>query len=435
MGFEDQNTSPPINPREERVHSDNYVLNELKRLQVQSSDVFGKQIADGTRNEFDYASNYNFSPERLRLFINGSNVNPQYTSDSRFTDTEETWDLSPNSGDAMRIETAESITYRVGYTVTASNAFQLTQSLQDGDVFRWGAFNETDGWVLEQRGADHTDAQADIIEHRNGSRTTLESDVELSEPTTDWSRYELRYSWYNVGGQEWIQSYTDDGEHINDLIAKTSKDSGRGPQTGNLNIRTEVEASSSTNDLTLEVGSYSSLIFGTPATLNRNKPQVVNVTPSGTSDTWEPIYAIRVDPNNDGVNPLFTELEILDYGPSATIELVLVGFDKDLTDATGFSEPEYHNQQNSAMQTTTNISEVPNESGTQTTLGTNENYGGYFIFSSVDVDGGNIAGATATQNEAAIDQNFALRSDTYVILARTGSSGELWFKWSASQNW
>jgi len=31
MGFEDQNTSEAVDPRPERVHDDNYVLNELKR--------------------------------------------------------------------------------------------------------------------------------------------------------------------------------------------------------------------------------------------------------------------------------------------------------------------------------------------------------------------------------------------------------------------
>jgi len=42
------NTGPPVDPYAEEIKSDNYVLNELKRLAVESTDVFNKSISDAT---------------------------------------------------------------------------------------------------------------------------------------------------------------------------------------------------------------------------------------------------------------------------------------------------------------------------------------------------------------------------------------------------
>jgi len=46
MGFDDETTGLPVDPRAERVHSDNYVLNELKKARLESRDNFGRNVAN-----------------------------------------------------------------------------------------------------------------------------------------------------------------------------------------------------------------------------------------------------------------------------------------------------------------------------------------------------------------------------------------------------
>lgn len=434
--YQSQTTGPPIDkPRDTRVHDDNYVLNELKRINYDSRDAFGKRISDGTRNNLDVASQYLFSPERLRLFLNDTRQFVQYDTIDKFTDTADTWTLQPAGGDTMHLETAESGTYVVNYVMQVSASFQVNQSLQSGDVIKIGPYNGSDGWYFEQRGSDHTDTQGDIVEERGGVRNVLAEDVELGAPVTDWQRFETRYNWYGVGNQEWRQTYTEDGEQFNDRFAETSNDGDRGPSTGNLNIWQEVTADADTTGLELQCGSMGYITLGDPTSLNRTKPQYREDDVAGTNDTWEPVLAIRIDPDNADVNMQFNDLAVINYTANATIELVAASFDDDNTDATGFTIPEYHHDNNSALESTTNVSQVARDDGTVKTLEAGEKFGGWTIAASVDVDGGNASGTAATSNQARQEKKAVLRSDHIVLLARTDTAGTLSYVWDINQNW
>ena len=413
-----------------------FALRDIEEAITDSNDAFDKQVADGTLNELDIATQYDFSPERVRLYRNGSRAFPQYNTISQFRDDADVWTLKPEAGDTMHVETAESVTYVVNYVLQLSQAFELNQSLTSGDVVRWGAYNGTDGWLAEQRGADHADNEVDIVESRNGTETTLASDVTLSKPLTDWYRYELRYNWYNVGNQTWRQTYTINGTQFNDEIATTSNDGERGPQTSNLNIWWEVQASTSTTDLEFRVGSGGAIVLGQPSSLTRDKPQLVQVTVSGTDDVWEPVYAVRLDPDKLPVNAQFSQLDILDYAANADLELVVASVASSKTDASGWGVPDYHHEANSAMQETTAISEVPNASGTQTDLGTGEKFGGYTIAAAATIDGGNVSGTVGTANFNRREKKAVVSSDELVFLARTPATGsEVTFVWDADQDW
>lgn len=411
-------------------------MTDDNRQLVASSDAFEKVISDETANELDIATQYNFSPERVRLFLNGSRQFPNYNSVPKFDDAADVWTLQPAGGDSMHIESAESGTYVVNYELQASFAFELNQSLSDGDVLRIGPYDGTDGWLFEQRGADHTDTQGDIIESSAGTETTLESNVELLKPTTDWTRIEVDYNWYAVGREEWAQTYTENGEQFNTTFAKTSNDGDRSTETGNLNLWQEIQADASTTGLELHVGSMGMITLGSPTTLTREKPQPKQITVSGTNNAWEPIYAIRVDPDNDNVNAQFSQLDILSYGANDDLELVAVSFDASKTDASGWGVPDYHHASNSVLQSTTSISQVPDTSGTQKDLGTSDKFGGHTIASAIDIDGGNVSGTTGTSNRNRQEKKAILASDHVVFLARTGTTGEtLSFVWDVDQNW
>lgn len=404
-----------------------------------NTDAFGRlnSIA-GSRNVLDIASQYAFSPERLRLFRNGSRAFPQYNTVAQFSDEPDHWLLSPDAGDTMHIESAESGTYVVNYTLQASWAFQLTQPLSDGDALRFGPRNATDGWFVEQRGGDHTDTQADIIELDGGTETTLLSDVDLPNPFTSWHRWEAIYGWYAILNQVWSNTVINDsGEIENVIFARSDNDGNRGPNTGNLNLWIEVEADASTSDLGLEVGSMGMLTIGDPTSLQRDKPQYESITLSGTANAWEPLLAVRVDPDNPDVNGQLTQLDLLNYGANADCELIVVSVDASKTDATGFSSPEYHHAYNSALQSTESISEVPRGSdGQQTNLTASEKPGGYTMASAVQLGGGNRAGTAATTNQSRQEKKPVLNSDHVVFLARSGTvDAVVDFVWDADQNW
>lgn len=403
-----------------------------------NENSLGDLIADGKLNLLDIATQYNFSPERVRLYRNGSREFPQYNTVSQFEDAADHWKLKPDAGDTMHIESAESATYVVNYSLLASFAFQLNQSLQDGDALRVGPRGPDDanGWYMEQRGADHTDTQMDIIELSNGSTSTLASDVELDKPTTGWYRYECEYGWYAVLNQIWKQTYTVDGDVTNRQFAKTSRDGARGPEEGNLNLWYEIEAGGSTTGLELEVGSMGMVIEGNPTSLTRDKKQFESETVSGTDNAWIPIYAFRIDPDDASVNSQFKQLEALNYGANDDCELVVAAFDPSKTDATEWTTPDYHHDDNSVFQKTTNVSQVANSTGSLKTLAADEKYGGLTVASAVVLGGGNTAGTSADANRGRVEKKSVLASDHYVMLARTGTTeSTLDFTWDADQNW
>lgn len=430
------NTGPTIDPERQRTLDDNIELHQLKRLILDSTDAFGKLVADATANELDIATQYDLSPERARLFRNGSRAFPQYNTVSQFSDDADVWTLQPDAGDRMHIRSAESVTYTVNYVLQLSQAFELNQSLTDGDVLRWGAYDGTDGWIAEQRGADHADDQIDVIESRAGVETTLATDVTLPQPLTDWTRYELRYNWYNVGNQRWVQTYTDDGTQVNAELVQTSNDGERGPETANLNIWWEIQAADTTTNLKLRVGSGGAITLGSPQSLTRNKTQLVQVTVEGTNGAWEPVYALRLAPANSNVNARFSQLNVLEYAASADIELVVASVAASKTDASGWGVPEYHHAASSAIQSTTNISEVPNASGVQTDLGTSEEFGGHTIATAAEIEGGVTSESVETANPVRQEKKAIFGSDVLVFLARTDSTGsQLSFVWGVDQNW
>jgi len=430
------NTGPTIDPERRRTLDDNIELHQLKRLILDSTDEFGKLVADATENELDIATQYNLSPERARLFRNGSRAFPHYNTVSQFSDDADVWTLQPDAGDRMHIRSAESVTYTVNYVLQLSQALELNQSLTNGDVLRWGAYNGTDGWIAEQRGADHADDQIDVIESRGGAETTLATDVSLARPVTDWTRYELRYNWYNVGNQRWVQTYTDDGTQVNEELVTTSNDGERGPETANLNIWWEIQAADTTTNLELRVGSGGAITLGSPQSLTRDKTQLVQVTVEGTNGAWEPVYAVRRAPDNPNVNAAFSQLDVLDYAASADLELVVASVAASKTDASGWSVPEYHHAASSAIESTTNISEVPNGSGVQTDLGTSEEFGGHTVATAAKIDGGIGSESVGTANPVRQEKKAVLGSDVLVVLARTDSTGsQLSFVWGVDQNW
>lgn len=422
------------------VNEGDHVHGDVRATLPFYEDAFDTQIADSVTNQFDIASHHKFSPERVRLFRNGARAFPQYNSVAQFTDQPDVWTLQPDAGDTMHVESAESIAYVVNYVAQLSFAADINQELTDGDVLRMGPWNGEEGWIIEQRGADHGPREFDIIRYRDGVREQLiDEQLILPKPTTDWARYEVDYNWYQAGNQIWKQTFTDAGKQLNREVARTSNDNKRnGPQQANLNIRVEIKASADTTGLECNVGSIGGRIKGNATTIVRNKPQQVEVAIDGTADAWEPVYAVRIAPEDGVVNAQLRRVSALSYSSNATLQLVAVSFDESKTDIADadWRDPEFHDDFNSALEATTAVSQVANESGTVTDLAAGEDFGGYILASAIDIDGGNVSGTSQTVTQSIKQRKAILESDHVVFLAKTDTTGgTLWFEWDANQRW
>ena len=405
--------------------------------QLGYEENFGKLIADTTRGAIDIPAHFDYSPERLRIEINGSRSFVQYNSISQFNDGPDTWDLQPSSGDTVGLRTTENISYSVNYVTESAFAFSINQSLQDGDIVRVGPHKSgSDGWFMEQRGTDHTDNQVDIIELRGGTRTVLASNVELPQPITSFQRYSVRWSWYNVGNQTWNQSYTSGGEQINDTFAKTSNDSSRGPEEANLPICFEVEASGSTTGLELHAGSVAQVILGATKNLIRSTSNEKNrVQLTGNNDTWEPLHALRIKPNASA-NVQLENPNLLQYTKDAKVQMKAISVDPSKTDASGFGKPNLIRSVDTAVQTTDSVSEIPNDSGTQVDPDSSTNPGGFEVqYNSIRPTAQDFSQGVI-QNDAAVSKSPIPPGDVIVFIARSPDhSGYVDFAYTLSEDW
>jgi hypothetical protein len=134
------NTAPPPDVFPDEVHDDNYVLNELKTLLLNSTDAFGKSVRLGTTNEADLPSHYDYSPERYRLYVDDTRQFIQYDGfPAQFADNADSFSLLPQAdGEVVKLETAERYRYVVQYVLEWSLAFQTNQDLNSGDVWAVG---------------------------------------------------------------------------------------------------------------------------------------------------------------------------------------------------------------------------------------------------------------------------------------------------------
>lgn len=405
-------------------------------------DAFGRQITSNLRSELDIASHADFSPERIRLLKNGSRQFVQYGDTSNFTDAPDTWDLEPAGGDTMVLESAESGTYVVGSDMATSFAFSINQSLQGNDSIRVGAYNGSDGWYIEHRGDHADDSTVDLIVERNGSRTVLASNVELTRPVTGFQRYEIRYNWYNVGEQEWIQTFIDNNraldeiKQVNEVIAHTGQEGVKGPETANMNVYYEVNADASTTGLVFEAGSMALNVKSSMSQLIRQKPNHVEVTVPATNDVWHPVYAIRTETGTT-INADLQDLQILDYGNDAEVSLLATSVSPTKTDATGFGVPAYHHAQNSIIEDTTNISTGPDDAGVETDPSSTGFKPGGVTLASADLHpsgkdfktGAVSAGQTTAQRQV-------LTSDIVIFWAKSSNAGgDLHFNFVTNQEY
>lgn len=432
------NDSEPTDPTARRVHDSNYVLNELKRLFVESKDVFDKQIADGTANQIDLASHYPQNPERWRVFVDGSRQLLQYTSIDQYTHTGDVHELSPNAGETVTFESTERPRYVVQYETAVTWAFAVTQSLQSGDRIRIGLFDDDDGWFFEHTGA-HADQEGDFVVRRNANEVARTSDQDIAAAVTRFARFALGTGWYDITRQEWKRSFSEDGEQRNPTVGRTSVDDGRGPAKGNLPLRFEVTASDTTTDLTLEAGSAALVTLGAAEPITRTKGE----NSEGSIDVsgeWVPVEAYRVDPGRKIVNTQVLGFTLRKTTTSADTFLLFQVFDpsnvqdangNELTDA-DFDPPNPMSGSNSVVQSSQAVDQVANADGVVSTSVADP--GGYQLQTSSIYTG---SGQSRTQsvNTFGVPKRELSSRDVGVVLAKSNSTGDISYDIRFEQDW
>jgi hypothetical protein len=346
---------------------------------TRNRDEFDNPVSLSTNNETDLAGHYPATPERYRLFVNGTRQFFQYNSVAEFTDTTDGFEITPqNAGDVVTFQTAERIRYVVQYVLEWSIALQLNQSLQTGEVVVVGFGDpdlangsgtdlgpDADGWFVIHDGS-MADSEARLTEYRAGTEVDGDT-ITFEKLWQTWGRIGATTNWYNVGPTTVEESYTSDGEQLNVERAQVSKDNGKGPETANKSVTVSVKAEGGAGNLTVDVGSIGARTLGNVDAIVRTKRAQIHNASIGESGVYVPLAAIRVNPNQTIVTANLTGVTPTNFTGGGALKIVALAVDTSKTDASGFASPPEQSVSNSAIEQTESVSTLPNASGTETT--------------------------------------------------------------------
>jgi len=413
------------------------------------TDSFGKLIADSTANVADISSNYPYSPERWRVYYDSGSTGTynrrliQYGDDANFSDSVDTHDLAPSVGDTMMMETAESYRYVVQYVLRPSFAFEVNQTLQEGDkvtvAFGDADLNNNmtnaDGWILEFDG----DEQSDIgywSMYRDGtvvSNGGERKEVQFNNKITNWRRMAMDVNWYNVGKAELIETYTDGGKQFNPRVKSISADDERGPESAIHPIQFSIRSNSS--GLELNAGSVAMIVLGDTQSIFRTKSFTREEAVSTTGE-WEPLLAMRVDPNRDKIATFLESINALNYSASDTVRIHAQAFDPSKVTFAGtdsWATPPELSETNTALEIREDIDQIANNNGTLSTTVTNP---GGFQVGAVALTVSNLQGNSFNIQPAQQKTKRPMYGDdVIVVMAKAGSTGDAIFDVNLRQDW
>lgn len=409
-------------------------------------DAFGRLGVRGETNEADLAAHYPASPERYRIYVDGTRQFYQYASDPTnpsgipYKHATDVHELSPAAGETVTFYTAERFRYVVQYIKALSWAMEFSRDLEAGEYVIVGAVSGTpgsldpndngsdvDGWPIKYGPDIAPDgSQVEAYETRAGTIKDTET-LMLANTRGEWARYLQEPNWYNVGNNPITETYTRDGQQINEVRGRNSVDKDRGPESGNVRVAVEVHAASS--GLTVDFGSVGVATRGDVGAITKPKgAEFTGLSHSGGGG-YEPLVALRIDPSRDLVNIQLTRLDPL-ATPGTADQLLAVSVDPSKTDADfndpdddGTSEgaraPPEHNDANSALQFTKAVSTIPDSGGS--------------VVSSATEPGGWQVGHTASRSDNKNDppvgagqtrkRAIGLDGDVTIILGKSGTSG------------
>jgi hypothetical protein len=411
----------------------------------ENRDAFNNDTTNRT-NVLDLAAHYPYSPERWRIFVDGTRQFPSYGPVPQYSHDTDRHLLQPKAGETVVFESAERPRYVVAYELEATFANTMNQALTPGDRVRIGAYDGENGWYVEHRG-EHAPTEVDLVVERAENVVARAEDESLEKPLTEFTRLSLQTGWYDVTRQEWQQSFAaesdatgvDEYQQQNPQIGTTAVPDRRGSQCGNVPAHFEVTASDTTTDLVLEAGSAAQVNLGTTTPLQRTK-FALTTDNIDTASTWVPLRVYRIDPARDIINTQLDTVSIVEFPQGETVQVLVQAYSKlnvadangnQLTDSNFEVLPEF-NPQNNVLQTSTDVEQVANNTGTlQTTI---DNPGGFQIGRDILAAGSGPEATGDVPNLTNIKRPL-YADDLFVIFGKTASTGDVSYQIQFEQDW
>jgi hypothetical protein len=401
-------------------------------------DVFQAQVSRRTTNESNLAGHYEYNPERWRIYkTNNDESNrlyPEYNTVSEYNHTGDYHELKPAGGETIIFESAERFRYTVQYELEFTWAWAINQSLSGDDYVRIGYYDGDDGWFMEHN-ATHSSNEADFVLLREGSEQYRNTGTVGKGGFQTNTRFGLETAWYDVTRQRWTQSYSENGEQRNPVIAKESNDDSRGPATGNQHLRYEVKADANTSGLILEAGSCAVVSKGSGKENLRVKSAYFKDSVGSTS-TYEPIRAFRGNSTNEVVNNQIVGIDALSYSSDTDTEVIMTAFSSENVTFGGgdsWSTPNAWGSLNSSVETRTDVSNIVDSGGSSTTTATDP--GGFQIgFTTLIPTSGNQFQKGVSRSGQGAKRNLP-EGDIGVVLVNVGQTGDLGYGVTWEQDW
>lgn len=390
-------------------------------------DAFGNQVSRGTNNKLDLPADKPYSEERFRLFENGDRVNINYSEgENIFEDLQDVYKITVPEDEEIIFRNAEKQRYVVGYEAEWSNSFELNRELQGNEFVE--IMLTSDNSFSNGHGIRFESGRVFMFERRDGENLE-EVTVDLERPVTDFTRFEMRYNWYNVGNFRLKQSFTRNGEQINKEIGKLSVDGSRGSKTSLGYISTRIHREEGSPELFLEHGSLGYNILGSVTATTRGKGTVLRNISYEDSPDYSPLFAVRINPEKSNVT---AEIDNLIAMTGPTGETIAVSVDPELTDATGWEIPPENTGLNSVVQFTENVSTFPDSDGNEVTSA--EDPGGFQVgITTTDIEGqGAQQRRTGTQR---VRKRPIYSDDVIVVLGRADEDGDYSVRLDTEQEW
>lgn len=364
-----------------------------------NEDAFGNIITRGTTNELDIGSQYDFNPERLRYVENGTRILDPDGDSTRFTDTENTWDITPQAGDTIELFTAQRSAYVVGYDAQASHALILDDVLGTGDTYEFGLTDRQDPENKAYFEFTETGQRAVIV---NADTEVASESFEFPTGVTQQTpiRPQIDFNSYGIGRYQFSITYTDNTDEKEyrqkkEVLAELTVDDDYTTSDYNYHLYHMIDAA--TAGPTYRIGSMAYVTQGDVQPVSRFKSARYKASGNNYSGTgnYEALLAVRIDPTRGNVFTIFERTEAVPNTGDG--ELLTIVVPSTQTDATGFASPPQHSPLNSVIEVTDNVSTFPNANGTLVTSAANP--GGYQVgFFSTDAIGQGTSSARSTES-------------------------------------
>lgn len=453
VDLDDVTSGTPVDPVNDHVHDDNFVLNELKRIFLQSRDNFDRQVANPLLDLIDVAGEKQFTPERLRYYKDGSPVFLQYGTDPTYSETDQGHRLQPGSGQTLTLRTAEKTAYQVGFDLWPTMSRVVNQAPQAGDVVA-GGYGELDLANFDPDTISYTGTDADgyfwyhtaetgldsMVIAMVDSGTVIDSEtVSLEVGAGVFTILEQRLNWYAVGPALFRETYTDKtvdalSPQQNQTVGAVANDDGRGPANGSQRVSLGIHQASGNSGLELEAGSIAVRAPGPVSPQFKAKGHSMDLENTvGTEGTYQVCGAMRIAPTREESKLRITDLAIIKTPGSSVnrTRVLLVAVDPQNTDADTktFESPVEHNSANSVLrevEDNTIVGPIEDDAGTDatgaTTANTMTNPGGYQLARASVTPEGTGSKTSISEAEGAANREL-YPGDIALILVDAETSG------------